>query len=258
MYSNYNVQHNGNVKRITLYIAVCVAALFVAVLSGTFAYFTASVSNNNVVTGTIADVGITLTVEKMTSSSGTATNGATLIPFNLISSSGSFTSSSLTNSTTGAIPNGCIDSNGYTVCDVFKISAKAGNDIDVNGYIKIGPGASTYDVTNVKWLLLGPKTSTNASKIENITSSVYNSSYLTASNIKSSITYANYNSSSVYGDVFTNSGTDGHLNTSLVYYYVIVWLEDIEDAQDDNGTYKGTVTFRGKGSTEGQITASFG
>lgn len=263
MYNNYNMNYVSSSSRKLLYITVAVAALFVAVVSGTFAYFQASASSNNI-TGTLADVGITLTVEKMTSTKGSASNGTSLIPFNLINSSNTLDYDLLTNSSTGAIPLGCIDNYGYTACDIFKISVKSNSSINVDGYLKIGPSKSTDIITNVKWILLGPKTTTSASKIENISSSIYNTSYLVASKAYSPLSYTDYNaketsgSDTYLGSTFTTASTGDTLTTSYSYYYVMVWLEDTDDSQDDEGNYVGTVTFSGLGDTQGRVTASFG
>lgn len=240
MYSNYDVKSSSNLNRSTLYVAVCIAALFVAVLSGTFAYLSASASNNNI-TGTIADVDITLSVTKLASSSGTASNGSAIIPFDLITST-TLDSTSLSS----ALGSGCIDSNGYTACDVFKIAVTADNSLDINGYLDIEPSNSSSVITNVKWLLLGSKTATSASNIQSVPTTT---SYLVYSNVGSSGT----------NRLFTNLSTnDAVISTTTTYYYVVVWLEDTGDDQDDVGTYTGTVTFYGTGGAEeGKVTATF-
>ena len=61
------------------------------------------------------------------------------------------------------------------------------------------------------------------------------------------------------GYYFTNlNSNDQIINTNDSYYYFVVWLEDTNDLQDDEGTYQGTVTFRGYGDSQGRVTADFG
>lgn len=237
MYENYD-----NKKRL-LYVSVFVAALLVASLSGTFAYFQASATNNSVISGTIANTNITLTVTKMDAidaNTKTAPNGITLVPFDVIDSNGGNVNTVISNATN----KGCIDDDDYNACDVFKIAVQASNPLKVNGYLEINPTTGSK-IPNVKWILLKEKTTTNYSYIKNIS---VTSSYLVNANIKSQGVES----------LFTNlSDSDQTINTTTSYYYVMVWLEDTGDFQDDEGDYIGTVTFKGQGTNEGQITAKF-
>lgn len=244
-----------------LYVTVFVAALFVAVVSGTFAYFQVSISSNNNngndVTGQIADVSITLAVNKLPPKSNVsvAQNGPDLIPFDLVSTSNTFNTSSLTS----AISNGCIDNDNYTACDVFKITVSANNTLKVDGYLKIIPGGNGSVIPNVKWLLIKSRSTSNYTNIAALNNNL-TSGYLVASNVKP-INAPSSNGSSgntTDGYYFTNlSSNDQTINTTDSYYYFMVWLEDINDLQDDEGTYAGTVTFRGHGNSQGMVTANF-
>ncbi len=251
-------QVNGNNYRIRLYLLVVVASLIVALISGTFAYFQASAVNNTTITGKIADVGVTLNVSKLTTS-GTAPSSTVMIPYNLISSAGVLD----VTTTTGipkALSSGCVDSSQYSVCDVFKIEVKANSPVVLDGYLNIRKKNAEANIPNVKWALLGPKGTTNASNIQNITSSVYNTStYLKAGNVKSAS-----NTTTGTDVMFTNVGSSSYkgitFNTMSSYYYIMVWLEDIEDNQEDSGNYQGVVTFKAysdAGDTQGKVTAKF-
>ena len=250
-----------------LYLTVFVAALFVATISGTFAYFQVSISSNdnygNVITGQMADVTITLSVSKLQPKSNVtvAANGADLIPFDLISTSNAFNTSSLNS----AISNGCIDNYNYTACDVFKITVKADNTLKIDGYIKIEAGTyeeggvtKTYNIPNVKWLLIKSRSTSNYTNIAALNNNLTTGN-LVVSNVKPiGVTSTDNLGNSTDGYYFTNlSSNDQIINTTDSYYYFVVWLEDINDLQDDEGTYKGTVTFRGYGDPESKVTASF-
>lgn len=243
-----------------LYLTVFVAALFVATISGTFAYFQVSISSDNnygnVITGQMADIDITLSVSKLQPKSNVtvAANGADLIPFDLVSTSNTFNTSSLNS----AISNGCIDNYNYTACDVFKITVKADNTLKVDGYIKVEAGNSGSNIPNVKWLLIKGKSTSNYSNIAALNNNLTTGN-LVVSNVKPiGVTNTANLGNSTDGYYFTNlSSNDQIINTTDSYYYFVVWLEDINDLQDDEGTYKGTVTFRGFGNSQGKITANF-
>lgn len=249
-----------------LYLTVFVAALFVATISGTFAYFQASASNNNVVSGRIADVGITLEVSKLQPKSNVsvAQNGPDLIPFDLMDVPNETLN---TSSLTSAISDGCIDVINYTACDVFKIKVKANNTLKIDGYIKIEAGDNNSSIPNVKWMLLKQRIDAPASDDDDqYTNIAYldgklTSSYLTYTNVKpigapSALETTKGNTTDGY--YFTNlSSNDQTIYTTYSYYFFIVWLEDINELQDDEGIYKGTVTFRAHGDSEGKVTANF-
>ena len=251
-YDNYSSKKYNNKL---LYVTVFVAALFVATISGTFAYFQASRSANNI-TGSIADVGITLTVNKLQPESNVsaAPNGVDLIPFDLISTSNAFNTSSLTS----AISNGCIDNDGFSACDVFKITVKANNILKVDGYLKVEAGNTNSSIPNVKWLLIKSKSTSNYTNIAALNNNLTTGN-LVISNVKPiGVTNTANLGNSTDGYYFTNLNTaDQTITTTNSYYYFVVWLEDINDFQEDEGTYKGTVTFRGFGNSQGKITANF-
>ena len=98
-------QPNG---RGVLYAAVTVAALFVAVVSGTFAYFQVSASNSNVIVGNVATTSLVLNITKP---SNLAT--AQLIPLN---------NSLRQKAINGTESTMCRDSNGYSVCQLYTIT----------------------------------------------------------------------------------------------------------------------------------------
>ena len=123
-------------NRKKLYIVVAIVSLAVAILSGTFAYFTASVTNNSVISGTIASLAIELNVTKVTTGDG-------LIPLR---------EQYLSNAATAS----CIDNNGYTACHIYKLTlTNRGNvSVYVYGYITL----TGNDTDNLKWTELSNAT----------------------------------------------------------------------------------------------------
>lgn len=127
-----NERNNG--KGI-FYGVIGVATLVVAIIGATFAYFTASASNNNVITGNMATVKLNLSVTKMTTVD--ETKGG-MIPM------------SNTMVEVAVNKNGndvCVDDNGNAVCQIYKITlsndSSAGQFVDGYVSLKYGAGAPT-------------------------------------------------------------------------------------------------------------------
>lgn len=203
-----------------VYATVAAAALFVAVVSGTFAYFTASASNN-AVQGTVANVGLTLSVTKV---SATGTNGGgSLIPLKVTTTPGA-TGDLLPTALTQT--NQCVDNNGYTVCQVYQITLTPSSSVLLTGTLVV----SSTTATNLKWELLASQT---ARATTPTIVSVNNTGYI------------------------AGTSTAGTVLSSATTYYVVVWINETGSAQTDSGSFNGTVTFTGNGDTAGQITAKF-
>ena len=103
-----NEKHNNNGRGI-FYGVIGVATLVVAIIGATFAYFTASKTNNNVITGNAASITFGLKVER--AEYNDATSG--LIPM-----SNSMVETAVNNTDN----NVCVDDNGNSVCQVYKIT----------------------------------------------------------------------------------------------------------------------------------------
>ena len=128
------------------YGVIGVATLVVAIIGATFAYFSASASDNSAITGTTAEAGgIGVEVTKLSTA---ATGG--LIPM---------LDTDLQKGITG-IDNSCVDANGNTVCQVYsiKVTNNGATTINVKGTMNLTLGES---LTNMKWQLL-----TNATTVD--------------------------------------------------------------------------------------------
>ncbi len=145
-----NEKNNG--KGI-FYGVIGVATLIVAIIGATFAYFTASQTNNEKITGNAATISFGLNVEKITTVDDTKGG---LIPM---------TDGMLNNAVTNASNKGvCVDDTGAAVCQIYKITiTNTGSAaIFLDGYVNLVGGlgyvtntvADNYDdnqATTMRW-----------------------------------------------------------------------------------------------------------
>ncbi len=123
------------------YGVIGVATLVVAIIGATFAYFTATASNETTITGNMATVKLDLAVEKVT----TAGDTSGIIPM-----SNTMVETAVNKHEGREI---CIDDNGNAVCQIYKItlsnSSSAG--VFVDGYVALIKGSGTptdYEAKN--------------------------------------------------------------------------------------------------------------
>ncbi len=212
------MENNG---RGIFYGVIGVATLIVAIIGATFAYFSASATNDQDVTGTTASGASLAIAISRVSDTGTAKNMVPML------------NTDLQKGVTGTSSKSCIDANGNTVCQVYKVTVTNGSaDIGLN--VK-GTMNLTSTAKNMKWQVLTDATTVNASATT------------------------------------VNQGTEGTItdNQALTAkgthdFYLVVWLEETNAAQDDDDagkTFTGNVTFNGvnsDGSASTGITAKFG
>ena len=203
------------------YAVVGVATLVVAIIGATFAYFSASATNDTDVKGSTAS-GASLAVA-VTKVSDEATS-KNMIPM---------LSTDLQKGVTGTTGKcSCIDANGNTVCQVYKVTVTNGSaDIGIN--VK-GTMNLTSTAKNMKWQVL-----TDAKTVNADATTVAQG---TAGTI-------------VDNQALTASGTHD--------FYLVIWLDETnaaQDADDAGKTFNGTITFNGvnsDGSASTGITAKF-
>ena len=207
---------NNNGKGI-FYGVIGVATLVVAIIGATFAYFTATATNDNAIAGNAATTGLSLEVTKVSTD---AAGG--LIPMKDADVSKGLAGDTATASKM------CVDANGNTVCQVYKIVVtNQGNSVAVvNGTLSL-TGAS---YANLKWQLL---TGTEDDALT--TTSTYNPSSTTT----------------------LVSGASLAANPGSLTYYVMVWISETgkDQSTTDTGDFTGTVTFN-TGDGAG-VTATF-
>lgn len=213
------MENNG---RGIFYGVIGVATLIVAIIGATFAYFSASATDNSAVTGTTASgASLAIAISKV-SVTGTEKNMVPML------------STDLQKGVTGVTEKGgsCKDANGNTVCEVFKITVTNGSKdigINVKGTMNLNSTAK-----NMKWQLL-----TNATTVD--------TSATTVSQGAEGLITSN--------QALAASGTHD-------FYLVVWLNEtnDAQDADDAGKTFTGTVTFNGvnaDGSNSTGITAKF-
>lgn len=202
------------------YAVVGVATLVVAIIGATFAYFSASATNNTDVKGTTAKGAALAVAITKVSDEATSKN---MIPM---------LSTDLQKGVTGTNSKSCIDANGNTVCQVYKVTVTNGSaDIGLN--VK-GTMNLTSTGKNMKWQVL-----TDATTVDTKATTA-------------------------------DQGTDGVITANQALtasgfhdFYLVIWLNDTGAAQDKDDAGKeftGTVTFNGvnsDGSSATGITAKF-
>lgn len=193
------------------YGVIGVATLIVAIIGATFAYFTATADNNNTIQGSAATVKLGLTVQKVSHGK------KGLVP--QLETALSSAMKGVDNAGTGE--DSCVDANGNTVCQVYKITVNNSGtgDAKLNGTLALEKGS----VTNLKWATVtgwGTDPVAQGAKGDN--------------------------------NLDTNVTVTGGGNKE---YYVVIWIEEKEAPQDDTGNFTGTVTFNAAGG-EG-VTSTF-
>lgn len=205
------------------YAVVGVATLVVAIIGATFAYFSASATNNTVITGETAEAtNLGLEVKKL----DTATGG--LIPM-------------YDNLADKGVKNNCVDSNGNTVCHVYEIKLTNGKSpVNINGSLTFTSTTQNivYDIT--------VSNAAEASTLDALSTEIGAATTGVA-----------------FGTPGTLANSVAFTANEVKYYYVTVWLHDIGDSQEkvdagQKSAYTGTVTFNAVGAngTNG-VTATF-
>lgn len=202
------------------YAVVGVATLVVAIIGATFAYFSATTTNDTNVTGSTASGASLSMVITRESDAGTAAN---MIPM---------LTTDLQKGVTGTNSKSCIDANGNTVCQVYKITVTNGSK-DIGIHVK-GTMNLASNAKNMKWEVL-----TDAKTVK----------------ADGTVVAQGENGVIVANQALAKSGSQD--------FYLVVWLEEtnkVQDTDDAGKTFTGTVTFNGvndDGTESKGITAKF-
>lgn len=136
------IEEKKKINRPLIYAILGVTALVLAVSGSAYAFFTASATSGEF-TGNTLDVKINKpTVEKVSTD---GTKGAGLIPIYDGSVSGH--ASQLTTATSST--NDCVDSNGYTVCKIYKVTITNGGSSETT--IDTSVTLNNTNGTNITW-----------------------------------------------------------------------------------------------------------
>lgn len=202
------------------YAVVGVATLVVAIIGATFAYFSASQTNDSDVKGsTAAGASLSIVITKL-SDEATAKN---MIPM---------LNTDLQKGVTGTGGKSCIDANGNTVCQVYQVTVTNGSaDIGVNvkGTMNLASTAK-----NMKWQVLTDSKTVNAS--------------------------AQTVNQATVGVITDNQALTASGSHDFYLVIWLDETNASQDTDDAGKTFNGTVTFNGvnaDGSESKGITAKF-
>lgn len=272
-----------------LYPVLGVATLVVAIIGATFAYFSASQTADNI-QGNIANAGgIELSVDSITdyydaTKAELASRGSNLIPLNLMKNSAEEAKELADENYTwesqfgDAVANKCVDDLGNNICEIYRITVtnKGNVPIQIRGNLTLEALGVGYQVPeNLYWRLINVTEGTGSYTVEEegeegpVTNTINYPTVGTASEIDWFVPVKQ--GSSLPATYITKGNTAGAeeepvyggVNVDLAAgatqkYYVIVWLEEIGEAQesvDASGIvpegseeailrgYKGIVTF---------------
>ena len=181
------------------YGVIGVATLVVAIIGATFAYFTATASNSTTIAGNAASVGLKLDVVHVS----TAANKG-LVPQKEAALPAAMKGK---NSTAGA-DDACVDANGNTVCQVYKITVQNTGTAEskLNGTLDLTKGS----ITNLKWAIVN--------------------------NFDSDPTTQTPSGNSLGASVTLGASASQE-------YYVVIWIDETGAPQEDSGNFTGTVAF---------------
>lgn len=195
-------------------ICLVLGIIVIVTTSTSFAYFSASADGTGELSGETIEFSVSLNVEEVHKSEQ-------LIPIE-------------DSKITTAVNNNCIDSKGYEVCSLYKITlTNTGEALILNGHIT-STNATTYTTANLKGQLFN----------NNLTSSISTITTLTNTTGKQYFKIDN-----------TNLYSINVQNTSVIY--LAIWLTETGDYQNDdyNKDFAGKISFESIGG--GQISANF-
>lgn len=199
------------------YGVIGVATLVIAIIGATFAYFTATTSNDDTIKGETATAGLSLNITHL--STGAA---AGLIPLNTTDLQKAVTGDT---AATGS-PKYCLDKDNNSVCQIYSIevSNEGSAATAVAGTLNLAADTDTdanSAFANLKWELLTDASTVNTSA----------TAYGTGIN-----------------DITTNTTIAGNGSET---WYLVIWVDNIDNPQEtiDKGHFLGTVSFNAASGT---------
>lgn len=226
------------------YGVIGVATLVVAIIGATFAYFSATIdpATNAINATTAAGASIALTVSEVQPSDTATVKGMVPLDITATSPKTSQFASAVSNNTTGT-DGICTDANGNTVCHIYKIVIQNSGDaaVLVSGNATIASATSNKTLDHASWGILGGN---------GLTDTDFSNATVPAT---------------IYSIGGTGSGTGVVAPTGTLLaasggtktYYMLVWVEEIDDTQPEDADARilGTVTFTTPDGTG--VTAKF-
>ena len=236
--SNNNNNNNKDKKKIVALITLIITLVF-STTGATYAYFALSAVNNNVISGTSATVGGTLTVSRILPTDANW-NTSTKVMVPQLSAN----TTKRTNALKTAIDGGCVDANSNVVCQVYRIAYvnQSTADVRINSSL-----ALDSTMTNLRWYSV--KEENGIDSVPTSPTYVYPTAFTTK--------YGNAQS-------VTSLGSSQSLASSKYRYWdVAIWIEETGNDQygvDGARNFTGVVSIQATDSAgavvEG-ITSTF-
>lgn len=194
-------------NKIMFFSLLGVLTLITAIAGATYAYFSATATNNNVIKGESAYDANALKLEVTQVSAG---EGKLVPQLNSV----------IQKAVEGASGKGsCIDANGNTICKVYsiKITNNSNVALNVSGTLTL----TAANMTNLRWAK-----GTGAATGFPTPAGTYNTVSTTA-----------------LADTALSSVSD--LTNNNKTFYVVIWISETNAAQEDKNAFSGVVTFNG-------------
>ena len=213
--NNFEIEKEQEGKKTNkkiLYLIIGIFAFLVAILGGTYAYYAFNATNDNI-TGTAGSVNLVLNVTKVLPETE-GTDDILITNFNEIAT---------------ALNEECYDGVEFALCQLYKINI-LNNSEGVNVTLQGKVSFNNTTAPNLSWLLID-----NYSASTNYTQATLPTTFNTATS-----TLTNFVS-----NVLVNSKESKD-------FYMLVWVNESEEEQTDEGSYTGTIRFEdanGKGVT---------
>ena len=210
------VQQDKN-KRNIKWVLVIIIILLLTLIGGTYAFMGDAISNIGLA-GKMGKVNLSLDVTKVLPSTEKV-DDVFVVNFSNLADS---------------LNNGCMDEDGqFALCQVYKINL-ANNSGSLNTNVKGSLSFNNATTPNLSWIYLG--NSYNSSNI-------YTSAMLGNSFNSSSSTFTSF-----VDEYLLTAGTS-------VDFYVVVWINELDEYQTDEGSYSGKVRF--EDANGNGVTATF-
>lgn len=217
MDNNYIENNLNNIQKNHkhLYLIIAIVILLMLVLGGTFAYFAFS-ANNGIFGGNMASVNLDLTVTKILPT----TNGVDdVIVTNF-------------NDLAESLNSDCSYQNEFASCQLYKVHLE-NNSNGLNTNLKGSVSFDNDTAPNLSWISVD-----NYSSSTTYTDAILGSNFNTASS-----TFTKF-----VDNYLLTSGSEAN-------FYILVWVNETEDVQNDEGSYTGTVRF--EDANGNGVTATF-
>lgn len=233
------------VNKRMIYFFICCISLVLIVVGATYAYFTASVTNENTVKGDAATVSFSLSVEKVTS----VDMAFGLVPMK-------------NNQAPNAAKQMCYDNLGNAGCQMYRITVDADGDtvMFLDGYIVITPRDERLETRFTSIYTEDNGVTFNTSyTLEDMQSDTFDEAKFIKNGVRTSIEPTPLNHTDDYGCLLIEDEQIGGEVGRQRVFYVMIWVYDNGEAQDYlqglQLAYRGKVVFV---TAEGnEISATF-